>query len=117
MKRSGPIPRKTPIRKRNHKRARKAYDEAYGGSYATWIRSLPCEACRKAGWRQVWRTVAAHAARTRGAGGKAPDQVPLCGPHETEWHSRGRQTFDKRYGTDLKALAVRLWDEYQGGSL
>ena len=103
------------MKKRNPARAARRHAEQYGGEYAEWIRSQPCEACKGLG--QLSRTCAAHAGKTRGAGGKAGDMVPLCSYHERLWHVMGRRTFDVVYGTDLKALAARLWSEYTGGEL
>lgn len=74
------IQRKTPIKRSGRlkpvNRARKArlFAEDFGSKeYVEHIHSLPCAACLVTGW-----TEAAHV-RSRGAGGKVDDLVPLCG--------------------------------------
>lgn len=66
--------RKTPIRKRNPKRAARLFREDFGSvEYVKWLHQLPCLNCDVYGW-----TVAAHL-KSRGAGGKVDDLAPLCG--------------------------------------
>lgn len=124
LRRSGP-PKRKPKKQRRvaeykeafvkegaaRKRARKkARVDAQYGEHAEWVRTLPCFVCEKHGYsRQLARTVAAHAGRTKGAGGKAKDLVDLCGFHELNWHWLGWETFDKKHGVDCKARAAYLW--------
>lgn len=114
LRRSSALTRRTPVAPRNEKRLAKRKAEDYGGAYADLIRSLPCVACEADGKRQTWPTVAAHAAKTRGAGGKARDLVPLCWWHENEFHDIGRATFAQLYTLDLAGLAGRLYAEFHG---
>lgn len=84
------------------------------GEQAALCRRTLCVAC----WQQmpsVFReredpptfdyqvSVAAHAIKTRGAGGTDEHCIPLCSDHEREFHQRGRATFSDRYGLDLEA--------------
>ncbi len=70
-------PRKA-IPRKNVKRKERLFVEDFGGEeYLAFIKSLACDICGVEGF-----TVAAHLT-SRGAGGKAGDLAPLCGPHPT----------------------------------
>lgn len=47
--------------------------------------------------------------KTRGAGGKRWDLVPLSPLLHSEQHTMGIESFQAKYGVDLPALARRLW--------
>lgn len=97
----------------------------YGGEYADWIRSLPCEGCGYQG-------PAVEAAHTENGGmGRKADAktlVPLCGPrlvpvegrYQTPFegchrfaHRVGHRKLEKVYKVDLKAKAAELWATWQ----
>jgi hypothetical protein len=120
MKRT-PLRRKIRLKPVNPKRAkaRKARDF---GPYADWIRQRVC-IVEGSVWHhyQVYQRVpgpaywteAAHV-RSRGAGGRAEGNlVPLCVMHHREQHEDGIQSFQARYGLDLRAIAASLWATYQ----
>jgi len=84
VKRGGPIARKTRLRPVNHERARRRFEAAYGGSKASWIRSMPC--CCGCGTPP--QSEAAHT-KSRGAGGTAKDLIPLSSLCHRRQHARG----------------------------
>ena len=45
---------------------------------------------------------------SRGASGANKDAVPLCQEHHSEVHTIGRETFQERYGVDLRAVAAAI---------
>lgn len=106
----GPGPkRRTPLKKRNAKRARKRYETQFG-SKAKWIRSLPCCACHKEGPSDP------HHVKTRGAGGTSEDLVPLCADcHRELLPSMGIDTFGARWNIDLRQKAVVYEGWWQDG--
>ena len=93
-------------RERKKRRFRECYDSP---EFVAWVQSLPCVACG------YGPSEAAHA-RSRGAGGKASDIVPLCadawatGCHRLS-HELGIKTFERLYlyGVSLRALAAETW--------
>jgi hypothetical protein len=106
-----------PIKKKA--RPKKETARIYGGSYADWIRSLPCVGCGYAGLPSEF----AHT-ETGGTGRKADAKtgVPLCVARRSHFpkepliegchrfaHRVGHQTMQKVYRVDLKAAAARLW--------
>lgn len=105
--------RKTPLRKRNPKRAAERFERDFGGKpYLEFIHGLECAIC---GALCEW-TEAAHV-KSRGAGGRAADLVPLCG---TRWGILGcHAKFDahdpeaRSHEPRLRSLARRLWSEWQ----
>lgn len=94
--------RKTPIKKRNVKRAKKRYQKAFGDK-AKYIRSLPCCACGAAGPSDP------HHVRSRGAGGTSADLAPLCRGCHREIHQIGVETFAAKWFLDLREKA----DKYE----
>jgi hypothetical protein len=111
--------KRSRLRPKNVKRSKKRFAENFGGEYADFIRSLPCAICEVRGFSE-----AAHV-RSRGAGGKASDLVPLCGPHAKSGASYlyayvgCHQKFDEFRWTlppdtaeRLQVLAAELYAEY-----
>jgi hypothetical protein len=101
-----PLRRLVRVRPVNPERRARLHAEQFS-THADFIRSLPC-AVPGCGCRPV---DPAHV-RSRGAGGKACDQVPLCaGPvgHHAEQHRLGIDSFQARHNLDLPALAAHLW--------
>lgn len=113
MKRTGPIARRTelrrskPVNARNQERREREHARAYGGEHADWIRSQPCavgnDGCEG-------RVEAAHT-ESGGAGRKADARTlaPLCWKHHRESHTTGVQTFERTHSIDLRAVATALW--------
>lgn len=56
-----------------------------------------------------WGKTEAHHVKTRGAGGGDDGAIPVCSAAHRMIHDLGIQTFEKRYVTDLNAIAERLW--------
>lgn len=110
------LPGKPPPRKNVKRRKRLFKEDFHSAAYVKYIRSLPCALCGVEGYSE-----AAHV-RSRGAGGKASDIVPLCGPHD-KWrlqslyigchrmYDEGR--LDKVHFGILQKYAAELWAAFQ----
>lgn len=121
MKRSelelGPGPeRKTKLRPVNRKRKAERFEADFGGKHhAEWGTMRPCDACK-------WPALKSnpnqnHHEPSRGAGGKAADQVTLCLLCHTAVHAEGVLSFQERKGVNLRELAAKRYQEWlaQGG--
>lgn len=122
LRRKSPVMRsRKPIRKVNPARRKRLFAEDFGGAeYLVWIQAMPCAICGVSGFTQ-----ASHV-RSRGAGGKASDIVPLC---QASVMGRDDGSLDLRYGCHaafdthqlyaygqkprLIALAKKLWADWQ----
>ena len=86
-------------------------------THKEWIEQQPCSASGK--WKLYCDgAVVAHHVRTAansGTGMKPGDEwlVPLCDKHHKEGHQKGWKTFERKYGVDLKAIAMELAKEHQ----
>ena len=67
-----------------------------------WLRHEKCFVCRQ-------RPVDVHHVKTRGAGGRFWQTVPLCRIHHSSVHSQGVKTFQLRTGLDLMQAAGWYW--------
>jgi hypothetical protein len=113
--------KRSALKPKNARRKKARFESDFGGAeYLAAIKAMPCAICGVSGFSE-----AAHV-RSRGAGGKASDLVPLCGPHhggfwddmqiiEPGCHSK----FDTRRWTllpdtaeRLQVLAAELYAEY-----
>lgn len=103
---------KAPVKPINRKRRAKLFSEGFESEERVeWYRHQFCvvPGCDEGPCH------VAHV-KSRGAGGKADDAVPLCTKHHSESHDIGILTFQRKYGIDLPALAVvfaRKWKEWQ----
>lgn len=92
-------------------RKAKRFEEGFGGKDCVtfgWMR--PCDVCgRKATARSPNQN---HHEPSRGAGGKAADQVTLCPGCHGEVHTFGKRTFEQVAGVDLRALAAKRYREW-----
>ena len=110
-----PIARSTPIRKRNQKRLTKLRLAQFGTAEQTAvINAMPC-ICHEAPRRHPECTGGpsdpSHVT-TRGAGGKACDQVPQSHGCHLAFHRQGRDSYAAEIGwtfDDLLAAAARTW--------
>jgi len=110
-----PIARSTPIRKRNPKRITKLRLVQFGTAEQTaMINAMPC-VCHEAPRRHPECTGGpsdpSHVT-TRGAGGKACDQVPQSHGCHLAFHRQGRDSYAAEIGwtfDDLLAAAARTW--------
>ena len=91
------------------KRKRKKVDPQVVGVQAGWCRDQPCLVCGNR-----WRTEAHHV-RTKGAGGKDSDCVPLCPYHHDKVHTMGRKTFEEEFLVDLTREAEKAAENVAGG--
>jgi hypothetical protein len=130
MRRSPPPRRKTPLRSKvrvrpvNRKRAAKRKAEQLGPQ-AALCHMLPCPACVPQVYR--WRTVAevvslsfidpssgsqAHHEPPVGMDqeGKDEDTCPLCETHHTERHTIGIDSFERKYGLNLRGMPAMIRD-------
>lgn len=84
----------------NAERRARAFEEDFGGeARVKWVRLQECVVCGR------WPSECAHV-RSRGAGGKAADIVPLCIGCHRQQHDLGRRRFEALHGVDLAALAA-----------
>ena len=108
--------KRSPLKKRNAKRQARAFSEDFGSpERVTWIQAQPCAICGRtpsecAHVRASITAVLCIASpislrRSRGAGGKAADIVPLCSAHHHEQHVIGRRSFEALHKVNLRALA------------
>ena len=109
-----------PMPKANNKRKYRLRQEQEGGEYGAWIRRQPCYVTgRDPG--EGGEIVAAHVVHTRGAGGKAWDQVPLHRLVEADWHSMVDEVFTSKYGISKQRVREaaaeywRVWQSIQAG--
>lgn len=74
-----------------------------------FVRTLPCAITGKVG-----DDIDPHHITTGGTGMKGDDRlvVPLCNSLHREYHQLGRASFEKRYGVNMRALALRALMEY-----
>jgi len=98
--------KRSRLKKRNARRMKKRQEEAFGPK-ADYIRKLPCCVCG---------TIAPsdpHHVKSRGAGGKARDLVPLCWNCHLRLHNMGRLSFELENSVDLGAIAKELEQRWQ----
>jgi hypothetical protein len=77
------LSRETPLRKRNPERKARLFDEQFGSvARVRWFQMQECAACHG------WPSECAHV-RSRGAGGKAEDCIPLCKDCHARQHTGG----------------------------
>lgn len=98
--------KRTPLKPVNPERRKRLESEQYGEYADEWIRGHPCMICGAP-------SVAAHAAKTRGAGGNKRHLVKLCPDHEDEFHDMGKLSFEREYDVDLELAAWKLWQEWK----
>jgi hypothetical protein len=112
-----------PLNKVNPERQAAKRLEAFG-THAGWVATLPCCVCMPEHYHAPLkpfllnpdnrdsRISEPHHVRTRGAGGREDDCVPLCRRHhgEIERPGWGPATFEATYRVDLTAIALLLWE-------
>ncbi len=91
----------------NAKRRARLHREQFVGpipgyDHANAIRKMPC--CVT----QALPPSVPHHVKSRGAGGKWTDLVPLCHEAHLNVHAIGRWTFQEKYGVDLEVIADQL---------
>ena len=109
MRRRKPLKRGKPPRRVNPGRKARLHAEAFGDQ-AAHCRTLPCCICRAPPPSDP-----AHV-RSRGAGGKDKDTVPMCRQHHQDQHQIGIKTFQRIYEVDLAAIARQIAAELGEGS-
>ena len=81
--------------------------------HLAFVRSFTCALWGKAGHECSGRMHAHHCREgANGGTGLKPDDstaVPLCDLAHTEIHNTGWQTFEKKWGVDLSAIAADIW--------
>lgn len=107
-------PGRKRLRPRNPERAARRFATDFGGQERLdWIHSHPCATCGAPAPSE-----SSHEP-TRGAGGKADDQMPQCHRCHTELHHDGPRAFERARGMEpygLRAITARfaaLWRERQ----
>ena len=93
--------------KRNRKRQARLYALQVAGpisgyDHAEAVRKMPCCVTGEPGPSHP------HHVKTRGAGGKWSDMVPLSSKMHHAVHTLGRHTFEANYSVDLAAIAAEL---------
>lgn len=104
--RSAPMQRRTPLRARNPKRAKKRHAQNFGPQ-ASLCRKLQCPVCVKLGEQQIGESVPHHDP-TRAAGGTDRDTMPMCAIHHGDVHVCGRETFWTRVGLDPDKIIAEM---------
>lgn len=97
--------KRTRLRPVNRKRKAALRVEQFGEGYVNWLRDRACVACG------TWPTEPHHI-RSRGAGGRESDQVPLCRGCHDSGHGMGWKTWQARTGVDLRWEADGLWGRW-----
>jgi len=74
--------------------------------YLKWVRTQPCWVCMR-------QPVDAHhliGHGTKGMGLRSPDtlSMPLCRSHHDELHRHGHQSWEEKYGSQWKYVALSL---------
>ena len=99
--------RRSSLKKRNAKRQAAAFAEDFGSlERVAWLQAQPCAICGRT------PSECAHV-RSRGAGGRAADILPLCSAHHHEQHVIGRRSFEALHGVSLRALADATEQRWQ----
>jgi len=99
-----PIERRVRVKAVNPARKAKRRAEQFGDDgYADWLRDLGCLVCGRT------EEVGCHHVRSRAAGGRPEDMIPLCRLCHTLVHCVGAESFPRLYGVDLREAADRLW--------
>ena len=108
------LERRTAMKKSNRRREARLHQEQFGSDERKeWMWGMVCAAC-KSGWGKPH----IHHVKTRGAGGKAADTVPLCPKCHRLVHDMGRRYVEALYSIDLLSIAKemeRRWQELQEG--
>lgn len=107
---------RTPIRPYNEERQAKLFERHFHSKeFVAWVQRHACSipGCER------FPVEAAHA-RSRAAGGRWTDVLPLCRDHHREQHDLGVATFEGKYGISLSAFALRTssdWSTFTGGGV
>lgn len=109
MKRSGPIRRKTYMKRGAPPRATGRPSQRFAArrdpEFVAYVHTLPCLVANAECRGDV---VAAHVVKTRGAGAWDRGFVaPLCAGHHAEQEGRTAE-FNAKYGVDLEQVAAEL---------
>ena len=100
----------------NRKRKAKRFEEDFGGKdHAEWGRMRPCDVDGRIATPGMPNHN--HHEPSRGAGGKAADQVTLCPHCHASVHAHGRDSFEEVWDVNLRELAAKRYQEWldQGG--
>jgi hypothetical protein len=109
LKRSPLRPSTKAIRPRKADPAKRAWAKHRDMKYQAWIREQPCVVMAI----HVGLIECCHV-KTRGTGGAdRRNVVSMCSMHHRIQHSIGILAFQKTYGVDLTAEALRLDAEYE----
>lgn len=103
--------RMLPKRRTRPKMGLRVSDRVRSDGHLKWLRGCKCaidtSLCSS-------RIEAAHVRRgTDGATGVKPGDcwaIPLCDIHHREQHQCGEETFERRYGIDMREIARACWD-------
>lgn len=104
--------KRSPLRKRNPKRrARLFAEDFHSKDFVEWIHGWACANCGITGYSEAAHT------RSRGAGGKASDIIPLCGNHHgiEGCHSKYDRHAEEiaEYRDCLRRQAKNYWTDFQ----
>lgn len=105
--------KKVPLKKRNVRRAKEAFTEAFGEK-GSWVRGFSCAIGvygRNPG--ECDGLIEAAHVRSRGAGGAAKDIIPLCTRHHREQHDAGIRTTESKYAISFTMAAALYEALYQ----
>lgn len=114
LKRGADMRRRKRIRARNPERAERLFERNYlSEEFVTWIHSLACVVSGSGG--SSWDPIVAAHVRSKGAGGRWSDIVPMLRSLHDELHQIGVRSFEKKYEVDLQlaaAAVVQRWKAF-----
>lgn len=113
LRTKAPLKSAKPVRPVNPERKARRFMEAYHSeAYVEFIHAQPCVVIGCDG-----RDIEASHIRSRGAGGKWDEIVPMCAAHHAEFHAIGIRTWSSKYALALDIIArahAAVWRERMG---
>ena len=108
-----PLKNTTPLKPRGNRWYRRKTEGLVYGPYHDHVGMLQCIINND----ECWGAVSGHHVDPVGGDGKDKNnEVPLCEYHHIwECHEKGQPWFENEYSIDLKAIARKVWKEYQEG--
>lgn len=108
LKPGKPLQRKARMKKVNKERLEKRRAEEFGPQAQLCRESACCvPGCRLSGTATGHKSHPHHI-KTRAAGGRDSDTVPLCGFHHAQVHRWGVGTFEELHGISFAAIAEEM---------
>lgn len=109
LNRIASLARKVALKKVNPERAKKARARDFG-DHAKFVVQYPCVAVGRGCWGPI---DPGHKRKRSGGGTKEANLFPICRGHHREQEGRTEE-FERKYGLDLEAICVELWEANDG---